>query len=283
LGRVRSFSGLRALLRASDFQGSFVMPRVRFTGRIFPTGVNLSVADHPQVNWHDEENNLDIRFTTTIQNNVVTVDCDVSRFDQTLITAIYMRAFDLARATVDLAAFSSGWAFVVVFETFTAPDGATTPIGAYDPSLATFCTAYQMGVKSTDVEENDFHKVLAIVSTDWRIFRALRHLIEAITLPHESATHCARAVEAMRHLIAPNEQPKKAWPKLRDALNVSEDYLKLITDVSTGPRHGDPTHIPGTTTTEITRRAWQIMNRFLEYKKRNSGPLPLAEFPLLIP
>ena len=257
------------------------MPRIRFIGRIFPTGVNLSVADHPQLNWHDDENKLDITFAISIQNSVVKVDCDVSRFDSTLITAIYMRAFDLARATVDLAAFNSGYGFVVVFETFTSPTGETTSIGAYDASLAPLCTAYTMGIKPTTVEENDFQKVLVAVSTDWRIFRALRHLIEAITLPHESATHCARAIEALRHIVAPNEPPKRAWPILRDTLNVSEGYLKVVTDVSTGPRHGDPTHIPGATTTEITQRAWKIMNRFFEYKKRNAGPLPLDEFPLL--
>jgi hypothetical protein len=259
------------------------MLRVRFSGRIFPTGVNLSVADHPQINWHDDENDFDITFTTTIQNNVVTVDCDVSRYDPTLITALYMRAFDLARATVDLAAFNSGYGFAVVFETFTSPTGETTPIGAYDASLAPLCTAYRMGVQPATEEENDFHKVLVIVSTDWRIFRALRHLIEAITLPHEAATHCARAIEALRHIIAPNEQPRQAWPKLRDALNISEDYLKMITDVSIAPRHGDPTHVPGKTTIEITRRAWKIMDRFFEYKKRNVGPLPLVDFPLLTP
>jgi hypothetical protein len=32
---------------------------------------------------------------------------------------------------------------------------------------------------------------------------------------------------------------------------------------------------------EISRRAWVIMNRFFEYKKRNAGSLPLADFPPL--
>lgn len=259
------------------------MPRVRFRGRIFPGGVQITVADHPQINWHDSKNNLDITFTISVQNSIVTVDCDVSRFDPALITAIYMRAFDLARATVDLVAFNSGWGLVVIFETVTSPTGETKFFGSYDPSLAALCTAYQMGVKARTIEENDFHAVLTAVTTDWRIFRALRHLIEANTLPHEAPTHCARAIEALRHIIAPNEEPKQQWPKLRAALNISEDYLKMITDVSTGPRHGDPTHIVGTTTREITHRAWRIMNRFFEYKKRNKGALPLAEFPLLTP
>ena len=257
------------------------MDRVRFAGRIFPAAAQLSVTDHPQISWHDDEHGLDITFTISIQNNRVVVDCDVDKFDPADVTALYMRAFDLARATADLAAFSSGYGFNVVFETFTSPEGTATPFGAYDASLAPLCTAYQMGVRAATVDKNNFHRVLTIVSTDWRIFRALRHLIDAITLPHESAVNCARSIEALRHIIAPNQPRGQAWRTLRNTLNVSEDYLKVVTDVSTGPRHGDPTHISGTTTKEITRRTWIIMNRFFEYKKRNNQPLPPADFPLL--
>jgi hypothetical protein len=124
------------------------------------------------------------------------------------------------------------------------------------------------------VRKNCYHN-------NWRVFRALRYLIEAITVPHESAVNCARAVEALRHIIAPNQPRGHAWQTFRSALNISQEYLKMITDVSTGPRHGDPTHIQGTTTTEISRRAWVIMNRFFEYKKRNNQQLPLDIFPLL--
>lgn len=257
------------------------MPRVRFIGRVFPSEVRLTVADHPQITWHDDQNNIDTIFTITIQNNTITVDCETNRFDPSLVTFLYMRAFDLARATVDLAAFSSGYGFIVIIETITTPDGQTTTIAAYDPSLAALCKAYQIGVVPATTTDNDFQKVLLLVSTDWRIFRTLRHLIEAITFPHEAGRNCANAIEALRHIIAPNQPSGQAWRNFRNALNISEDYLKMITDVSTGPRHGDPTHIPGPTITEITRRSWRVMNRFFEYKNRNSGPLPLTDFPLL--
>lgn len=68
---------------------------------------------------------------------------------------------------------------------------------------------------------------------------------------------------------------------MRECLNLSVDYLKLITDVSTAPRHGDSRHISGTTTVEITSRTWTVMNRLLEYKKRDVQRLPVAEFPHL--
>ena len=248
---------------------------------IFPTAVQLTVADHPQIHWHDDQNNIDTTFTITIRDNAITVDCEASRFDPSLVTFLYMRAFDLARATVDLTAFSSGYGFIVIFETIKTPDGQTTTVAAFDPSLAAHCTSYQIGIVPTPTADNDFQKVLLIVSTDWRIFRALRHLIEAITFPHEAGRNCANAIEALRHIIAPNQPSGQAWRDFRNTLNISEDYLRMITDISTGPRHGDPTHIPGQTIAEITRRAWRVMNRFFEYKKRNCGPLPLADFPLL--
>jgi hypothetical protein len=258
------------------------MPKVQFAGRIFPEAIQLSVKDHPQINWRDDENDLDINFAISIQNGAVTVDCDVNKFDPGLhLTSLYMRAFDLARVTVDLTAFCTGYGFTVLFEKFTSPSGEITNLGPHDPRLGALCTAFKMGQSPLSTDENDFHKVLVIVSTDWRIFFALRDLIEAITLPHESTTNCARVIERLRHVIAPNRPKGQAWRMLRNALNLSEPYLKLITDISTGPRHGDPTHIPGKTTVEISRRAWIIMNRFFEYKKRNAGSLPLADFPLL--
>jgi hypothetical protein len=203
------------------------MPKVQFAGRIFPEAIQLSIKDHPQINWKDDENDLDINFAISIQKGAVTVDCDVNKFDPALhLTSLYMRAFDLARATVDLTAFCTGYGFTVLFEKFTSPNGETTNLGPHDPRLGALCTAFKMGTSPLGTDENDFHKVLVIVSTDWRIFFALRDLIEAITLPHECATNCARAIERLRHIIAPNQPKGQAWRTLRNALNLSEPYLK---------------------------------------------------------
>jgi hypothetical protein len=64
-------------------------------------------------------------------------------------------------------------------------------------------------------------------------------------------------------------------------LQIDRSYLEFITDTSTGPRHADPEHIPGSVCHEISVRAWTITNRFFEYLKRGSQPLPLSDFPLL--
>jgi hypothetical protein len=258
------------------------MPTIYFGGRILPTAIQITINDHPTINWKDSELDLDIAFTISINTGEVRVVCELSKFDQREhLARIYMRAFDLVRATVDLTSFSTGYGLTVIIDSFTDTLGVTTPFVPHDPAKAALCTAFTMA-PATTIDANEFHKVLVIVLTDWRLFRALRELIEAITLPHESSVNCARCIEAIRHIIAsPNRSRNQAWGEMRSALNLSEPYLKLITDVSTGPRHGAPVHIPGNTTTEITRRAWIIMNRFLEYKKRDSTPLPLTDFPVL--
>jgi hypothetical protein len=258
------------------------MPTIAFGGRVLPAVIQISVADHPTVNWWDDEMQMTISFKITIQQGIVAVLCEVHKFDQaTHLVGLYMRALDLVRATVDLTCFSTGYGLSVIIDSYTNPDGVTTPFVTHDTSLAALCTAFDMQAATT-IEKNAFHKILTIVLTDWRIFRILRQLIEANTVPHESAVNCARVVEGIRHYVAsPGAKTKKSWEEMRATLNLSIDYLKLITDISTAPRHGDSTHIPGTTTVEISRRTWTIMNRFLEFKKRGTQPLPAAEFPTL--
>jgi hypothetical protein len=259
----------------------YVMPKIRFDGHVFPRVIQVSVKDNPTINWFDDERKQNISLKIVIQNSSVSVECEVEKYEEAVdVARLYLRALDLARATVDLFAFSSGRGLTVLFETITQPSGVTIPLCPTEPSVAALCKSFQMNPPPGS--PNEFDRILRIVSTDWRIAHALRWLIEAITLPHESTANCARAIEGLRNIIATPGIPRgQAWGELRRTLNISELYLKMITDISTGARHADYVHVPGVTVTEVTRRSWIIMDRFLEFKKRNSGPLPLADFPLL--
>jgi len=75
-----------------------------------------------------------------------------------------------------------------------------------------------------------------------------------------------------------------AWKAMHNALNISREYQEFISMQSAGPRHGEPQQpivVPANTQMEVTRRAWQIMNRFFEYRKRNDIPLTAPDFPKL--
>jgi hypothetical protein len=257
------------------------MPIVRFTGQVLPDVMQVTIKDHPSIDWYDADAGIQCSFRISIQQGKIEIDCICDKYEDADLSRVYMRAFDLARATVDLTCFSTGFGLTVILDRYTNPSGSTTPIAPHTPALSALCTAFNLE-PSTSIEQNEFHKVLTMVLTDWRLFRILRQLIEANTVPHESAVNCARVVEGVRHLLAlSGSNTKQSWVNMRERLNLSVDYLKLITDVSTGPRHGDTAHITGATTIEITTRTWAVMNRLLEYKKRNDQPLPVAEFPVL--
>jgi hypothetical protein len=62
---------------------------------------------------------------------------------------------------------------------------------------------------------------------------------------------------------------------MRTALNVTKPYIESIT------HHADWSVRNEDEGRKTTERAWVLMNRFLEYRKRGNQPLPLSDFPLL--
>jgi hypothetical protein len=175
---------------------------------------------------------------------------------------------------VELVAFRLGWGVDVVLSKFVRLDGIENDLVFSDERLAPICKSYDL--------TNGFPEMLKIVLGDPAIFSLLHDLIRAITVPHASTVTCARVVDGIKHLIASAATTRtQEWLQMREALRVDETYLRLITDYSKDSRHGKAVRIPGNITTEITKRSWKIMDRFLEYKKRNAGPLPITEYPIL--
>jgi len=262
--------------------GKHGMPTVHFLGRVFPAAFRVSVQDIPPVKWEQPEVGLQMEFQLHIKDSAVDVECVVNRFSRDDLASIWTRAFDLARAAVDLVSFSRGWGLLVVFETFVDPNGASSQWATSDASLPPLCTSFGPG----DASGGNFSKLIVILLQEPSLFMALNDLIAANTFPHCCPTNCGRVLDSIRNMVTPptaNASVKQSWEALRTNLRAEREYLQLVTDLSTGPRHGDRTHIPGPLTTEILKRTWIIMDRFLEFRKRGSQPLPESEFPVLAP
>jgi hypothetical protein len=253
------------------------MPTVQFLGKVLPQAVEFTLGQVPAVVWEAKELDLKMVFNFQVEKSNVRVTCDVNRYDDSLFVHVFMRALDLVRGAVDLVCFASGVGATVTLDTFINANGTSSLLLPQDKRLPAICTAFSLGARP----DRDFGVVLNFVFSEPGLFMALNDLVTAITLPHQSPVVCARAIERLRHLIAPNLSTKDGWNSLRQSLQISEDYLKFITEHSAGPRHGDPQHVPGIITTEVTKRAWVVMNRFLEYRKRGSVALPISEFPML--
>lgn len=250
------------------------MQSIHFLGRVLPPSARVTVSFTPSIKWEESDIDLVMEFTCRIENSNIDVECRVDEYRPDHFDEFYRRALDICRAQVDLVAFKMGWGLTVVLEKFINSNGIVSQIIQKDDRLAPLCTAFSL--------DHGFDELCVKVIQSVPLFMALRDLISAITLPHVAPVDCARAMDRLKHLVTtPGTNDKQAWRQLRQALQIDEAYLKYITDYSANPRHGKPGHTPGSVTTEVTHRAWIIMNRYFEYLKHGNVVLDQSEFPLL--
>jgi len=226
------------------------------------------------------EEDLTLHFDCRVEKSIVTVACTLDRYKTEYLSEIYRRAFDIVRSAINLAAFASGVGYSVIFESVINASGQAEMFVPQDLSLAHVCTSFSL---NSQPGKTSIGEMWDLVISNLAIFQVLEDLIASITLPHHVPVDCARAIEGLRNLIAtPDATIPQAWEQMRNALQLDRSFLQLITDSSTAPRHGNRSYIPGTTTTEIVRRSWIIMDRFLEYRKRGNSRLPATDFPVLV-
>jgi hypothetical protein len=242
------------------------MPTVRFKGRVLPETQKISIGPKPTIQWQETANNLSMEFICDIENSVVDIQCDLNRWEEGFLSDLYRRALDLSRASVELVGFVKGCALTVYLDSFIDHEGIEKKLHMEDQSLSTLCTAFNL--------DCDFDVVQVLVLQEPDLFMALHDLIEAISIPHVSLVNCARCVERIKHLLASiGQSDKQAWTTMRTTLMIDESYIRYVTDNSKDSRHGKGSCVDGSVTTEVTRRAWSILDRYLHYKK-NGNKLP---------
>lgn len=253
------------------------MPIIKFTGQILPKILKISLQNHP-ITWRALDNSLNADFNVQIKDSSVLIECNVNQYLPTKFNQLFCVAYDLARACIDLVAFSSAKSFSVDLDTFIDPNGKSSPILLEDPALTSLCTVYSL----EDSNQNNLSEISKIIMTETPLQIALNELIMSLSDRHGAIARCARAVEGIKIMIAPpGTDSKIAWSCLRKNLCIEEGFLKFITDHSKAPRHGDRSFIPEKIIREVMRRAWMIMNRFLEFRKEGNVPLSQSRFPIL--
>jgi len=94
--------------------------------------------------------------------------------------------------------------------------------------------------------------------------------------------NCERALEGLGHLLSGGETKRpRRWKVLRESLNVSKPYIDFISDRSVAGRHGQTGPVNISEAGEAQMRAWKLVARFLEFRKRGNVNLEEPEFPLL--
>jgi hypothetical protein len=247
--------------------------RVHLLGYVYPAEPRIS-WDSARVPWVAPELQASFEFALQIRQNKIDVTCRVRRFRPEYLVHIHKRAYDLCRAAVNLEAFSLGCAWVIVLDRFVNERGVKTPFKVLDPSLPQLCTAYS----NTDGFGDLYSKVIERPT----LIKHLSELIRAISVPHDSTLSCARALAGLKELFEHADADEdRALERMRQALRIDAPYLNYVTGVIRAAHNGHDSYVVGEASTESTRRAWTIMNRYFEYLKRGEVPLPEGEFPTL--
>lgn len=254
------------------------MPKIQFIGRVLPEAIKVSVPPR-DAHWQNPNTGLDTTMRIRIQMSIINIEVESNVYDPSQLSPVYTKALDFASASVNLVAFSAGTGHLVTLDTVIGEDGIPLPLVLQNPSLSSLCTVLQL----TPERAAEFTEIYDMILGEEQFFVALNDLISGIALPHVAPISCGRAMDGLKNLIAtPGSRPPRAWQQMREALQISEPYLKFITDRSAGPRHAHLDSLSLEIRDEICRRSWVIMNRYIEYRKRKTGTLPLSEFPLLI-
>jgi hypothetical protein len=216
-----------------------------------------------------------ISLRATIQDSVVLVDCESAPpITKEIFNEAYDHARKLAHNVVDLVCFHYGLGLTVIIDSWTDPNGVKKDISIIDLALR--------GISTGINPEVNLEKPLQLLFSNPGISMVLHDLTQALVMRENTIINCARAIDGLKHLLSPDEKNEaKAWDHLRDTLNVTKPYILPIMDASKGPRHGKRGAITADLQSLAIRRSWQIMNRYLEYRLRESGPLGEPDFPPL--
>jgi hypothetical protein len=106
-------------------------------------------------------------------------------------------------------------------------------------------------------------------------------LVLALDKTHYAPISYGRVTDSIARLVAPSLSGSAMWEKTRKELRVSEAFLKKLTDISKGPRHGDRTPVSIAENLQLSEMAWRLMERYLQYRLSNSL-LDEQDFPQLI-
>ena len=238
-------------------------------------GREISVRENTTVQCRFPDNPLILNIVPSVDNSIVAVDCYFTPLVANHVSVIFPFVLTATRARIDLAAFHRGVGAIVTFDWMKDHNGTISNVAIAQSDLSVRCTSFD--------SNNNYHEIRAMAEQDEAMSLAINDLILAQTSMNTAELNCARAIEGIRNIVAgQGVHPDIAWPRLRERLNINEQYLRLITKNSIPRRHGQFSPIDEELQHEILRRSWTIMDRFFHYRLRGDTQLPVNEFPLLV-
>ena len=229
--------------------------RITVKGRVIPEVHNVSIALDDRFEMKDPVGKNAV-FDIDISDGNITAQIDLETEGKDLIDWAVVRTIELVTSFVDLHAFTNGLALHVVADTITSAS-ETKAISTSHRSVTKFISRFS---------DSEFQTIQEEMIRDLDLRMALRDLVQSLSTLNYSAIAACRAAESIRNKFRNGtEDDSKAWVSMRNALNLSRDFVQLLSDASRQPRHGCRGNAVQFDQSEITHRAWKIMDRYFNY------------------
>ena len=249
-----------------------MVQQVQFFGRVYPSIVKINFEISP---FPSQDRDFQGSFALRCIDNVLTIDCEVRRFTGDFASEVFRRALDYGKSAIDMMSFCEGLYITLVIDHWN-PNGVRTPLIVHQPEVGALCTSYRLGSPK-------FAQVYNLILREPEIGVIMRDVAETTVPTNRHPASYGRAVEGIRHLIAPGMEDNRseAWKRLHRALNVTHNYIKPITEHATPQRHGQNVFIPVDEMERVVRRSRIIVDRFLQYRLGGNQDLTHPAFPVL--
>ncbi|MGV9864550.1 hypothetical protein [Rhodococcus koreensis] len=243
---------------------------VRFSGVVHPQAGGWYL-DGP-VTLHRFDARIDIhlhasRFSMELE---IAGDDDIFAGDVSLWgNEVWYDAEATLRAVLDSLGFARGASLDIELVSGSVDDrGLIFPM----MSMAEFAA-----VDGDHVESGDFGRYAGSALDNVHVRHALADMRMALSFSDDAAFYCYRAIESLRqHFVDGREDDdvvrRESWPRLRAALGVGEDELRLLAAHAKSRRHGGARALSHRERLEVVKRTRVLVDQFIR-------TLPAIEFP----
>ena len=228
-----------------------------FSGRVIPDHVPLTVAYSPKFKREPSTENEPVSvMEVSISGGKLRVVVEIDLYTEQGALALFLSALDGAQRLADTAGFIEAVPYKAIIDFIERPDGSRKLLALGDPHLR------RLGSFSKE----NIEAIADLLIQDFALGQAMSDLVAILDQPHYAPISYGRVAESIARLVAPSLSGSEMWAKTRRELNVSEAFLRRLTDISTDPRHGKRTPVSGEENRKLSEMAWCLMDRYLHYR-----------------
>lgn len=251
------------------------MSKWTFFGKVQPERLPVTWNTPLSGRARQSDLNIEFDFRTVIHASQVIVDITVTKGTPDVDT-LRNTARGCALSITDLVGYTSGSHFEVEIVSAVCHDNNEWRVfGSEIPALV----ARTNSLRTNNIDGT----LLQAVERNVGAQMALRDFQRAMRDAVDTGFYCYRAIEAMMQSMRPpgDTNDNKAWDHFLSVLSLDRSAKDEVKSHATFARHGRPSSMTDADRASVFELTDEIIRRYLEYLRRDTGPLSDTEFPIL--